>query len=111
MAVPRLRQAAVAGLFALASACVEAPTWTPPEGEARSLGAELYVVLCDRIAASELPEDVRAHRSNALCHHDQPPASDTPARLVALYEQRTRLVNALDAAFTRNRLDDELGAF
>src|SRR5688572_3680626 len=111
MAVPPLRIAAAASTFLLAFACAESPTWTPPQGEPRSLGGELFVVLCDRVAASEMPEDVRAHRSNDICHRDQPPASDTPPRLYAMAENRTRLVSALDAALTAGQLDDELGTF
>jgi hypothetical protein len=111
MAVPRLRIAAAASTLLLAFACAESPTWTPPQGEPRSLGGELFVVLCDRVAASEMPEDVRGHRSNDICHREAAPVSETPPRLRAMAENRARLVSALDAALTAGQLDDELGTF
>jgi hypothetical protein len=58
-----------------------------------------------------MPEDVHAHRSNGICHHDQAPLSDTPPRLRAMYENKERLISALDAALTSGKLDDELGNF
>src|SRR6476620_7313369 len=101
MAVPRLGFAAVASTLELAFAsCADSPVWSPPQGEERTLGGELFVVLCDRVAASEMPEDVHGHRSNGICHHGQEPRSDTPLRLRAMYENKTRLISALDAALT-----------
>src|SRR5688572_18150620 len=106
MAVPRLRIAAAVSALSLAGACAESPTWTPPQGESRTLGGELFVVLCDRVAASEMPEDVHGHRSNGICHHDAAPKADTPLRLRAMYENKARLISALDAALTGGKLDD-----
>jgi hypothetical protein len=111
MARPQLGLAAAASIWLLAGACADTPTWTPSEGQRRSLGAELYVVLCDRVAASEMPEDVRGHRSNDICHREATPVEDTPPRLRAMAENRARLVSALDAALTSGSLDDDLGTF
>jgi hypothetical protein len=40
---------------------------TPPRG---TLGQELFIVLCDRVAAQALPEDVTAASWHAVCHPD-----------------------------------------
>ncbi|HEX3344577.1 MAG TPA: hypothetical protein VHS09_08385, partial [Polyangiaceae bacterium] len=40
---------------------------TPPRG---TLGAELFIALCDRVAAQALPEDVTSASWHAVCHPD-----------------------------------------
>src|SRR5262245_54004861 len=107
----QLRLAAAASVLALVIACVDSPKWTPPEGEERTLGKELFVVLCDRVAASEMPSDVHGKRSNDICHHSGNAVSDTPPRLRAMVDNRARLISALDAALTSGKLDDQLGTF
>jgi hypothetical protein len=107
----QLRLAAAASMLALVIACVDSPKWTPPEGEERTLGAELFVVLCDRVAASEMPSDVHGKRSNDICHHSGSAVADTPPRLRALVDNRARLISALDAALTAGKLNDQLGTF
>src|SRR5687768_16178636 len=90
--------------------CVE-PIDTTREMPARgSLGAEIYEVFCQRIAAEEIPTDVTGNGTRALCEGREGPRSDTPPHLTALALNRTRLVAALDRIMPEP-LEDDLGDF
>lgn len=81
-------------LLALSCAPEFDSTRTVPERG--SLGEEVYRVFCNRLAATELPNDVSGRESEALCNGD---ALEGPTpRLTAMAEQRGRIVGALDAA-------------
>jgi hypothetical protein len=65
-----IRQAALVALLALAAPFACAPEFdetrdTPPPG---STGQELYGVICDRVGANALTEDLRAASYHAVCH-------------------------------------------
>ena len=85
-----IRRASFAFLFAWLGAtgagCADFDTTrtTPPRG---SLGQELYIALCDRVAAQALPEDVTGTSWHPVCHPDAKGAFATTvdqSRLVAL---------------------------
>ena len=78
--------------------------------ERQSLGAEMYYVFCQRLAASELPTEVTGEPTKALCRGQVEPSTAPTARLRVMAEQRDRLVAALDRAFPEV-LEDDLDYF
>ncbi len=65
-----LCKAALAAVIAASAACAsdfDTTRTTPPRG---SLGQELYIALCDRVAAQALPEDVTGVSWHPVCHPD-----------------------------------------
>jgi hypothetical protein len=77
-----------------------------------TLGEEIYKIACQRFAADAYPDDVAGRQSRALCEGVVGPGAAPPseqagahARLVALAENRARLVEALDRA-----IPEELGS-
>ncbi len=106
--------------------------------ERASLGQEIYTVLCDRIGAGALTEDLSGASYRALCHGDSTgayattvdesllPSPDSLAdpalrvralatrrlavsKLEALARRRVELVEALDATLVDTPLSDPLG--
>ncbi len=75
-----------------------------------SLGEEVYRVFCQRLAASELPEDVSGAESRALCAGEAPPETAPTPRLRALAENRERSIAALDRIMPEP-LEDDLDRF
>jgi hypothetical protein len=71
-----------------------------------SFGAEVYKLLCRRVAGSEIPSDLDGRSSAALCLGDAAAAADAlretretlPPPLRALAERREEIVAALDVA-------------
>lgn len=102
--------ALLAGCAALGSGCTErldVSTERPVRG---SLGAEVYRVLCERVAAEEKPGDVAGNAAREVCADaGNVDAADTP-RLRALAERRERLVSALERTLPES-LKDDLDAF
>lgn len=96
----------VAGLAALGVAAASCATDIDTERVAPArgtIGEEVYEVVCQRFAADAYPNDVSGSMSRDLCEGrvgpEAAPASDEPeahARLVALAENRDRLVAAID---------------
>jgi hypothetical protein len=99
---------------------------TPARG---TLGRELYIVLCDRVAAQALPEDVSAASWHAVCHPDDqgrfadkvdpsklvaldPAAVDTDGKPVPLaLQQQHRAYRVARIEALAKRRDDLVGAF
>ncbi|MFW6023468.1 MAG: hypothetical protein ACOC9O_01870, partial [Myxococcota bacterium] len=96
----------VAGLAALGVAAASCATDIDTERVAPArgtIGEEVYKVVCQRFAADAYPNDVSGSMSRDLCEGrvgpEAAPASDETeahARLVALAENRARLVAAID---------------
>jgi hypothetical protein len=63
----RLGLVAAAGLSA-AVACVPALDTARPHSQLGSVGEEVYGVLCDRVGAQALPEDLTGSSFKAICH-------------------------------------------
>lgn len=74
--------------------------------ERQSLGAEIYEVVCQRLASEEFPADVSGETTVALCEGREGPRTDTPPRLAALALDRDRLVDALDRVLPEAIHDD-----
>ncbi len=71
-----------------------------------SLGAEIYKVLCERIASEENPADTDGSESRDLCRGAVGPEAAATPRLRALAENRDRLVGALDTVLPEEMQDD-----
>jgi len=98
------------GLIAIfAGGCAPEPE---PQGEIiqRSLGLEVYIVLCEHLAGTEFPNDVRGFTAKAVCHDGQPGPVEGK-RLEALRKNRTRMVSALDAILEDASVRGELETF
>ncbi|MDH5491473.1 MAG: hypothetical protein OEY14_05920, partial [Myxococcales bacterium] len=80
---------------------------TPTRG---SIGAEIYKVVCERMASEALPSDVSGEQTRALCRGAADPSTAPSERLRVLAENRDRLVGALDQVFPEAMADD-LDAF
>jgi hypothetical protein len=83
---------------------------TPPEVTHGTLGEEIYQVFCERMAAASDRSDVTGVRWKPVCEGRIDPPEGAPARLVALHENRARLVDALDRMLPEETTD-ELGRF
>ncbi|MEM9195633.1 MAG: hypothetical protein AAGF12_41080, partial [Myxococcota bacterium] len=75
-----------------------------------TLGEEISEILCERIARDADPTDVSGARWKPVCAGERELPADAPPRLMALVENRERLVAALDRIFPAE-LEDELGLF
>jgi hypothetical protein len=104
------RVLALAALCTMSLSCAEDLDLTRTHTARGTLGAEVYEVVCLRIAAGENPTDVSARRSRRLCEGSAPADADTPPRLAALDAQRARLVDALDRTLPEP-LEDDLSRF
>ncbi len=109
-----MRWGGVLGLLAALGAsvpgCAEELDTTRVEQERGTLGAEIYEVVCQRIASEENPSDVSGRESRALCEGTAGPEAATTPRLRALAQNRTRLVGALDRILPES-LEDDVGDF
>ncbi|MEM9069248.1 MAG: hypothetical protein AAGE52_12115 [Myxococcota bacterium] len=76
--------------------------------ERGTLGEEIYQVFCERLAATELPNDVSGRESRAVCAGEAP-EGPTP-RLTAMAQNRDRLVAALDQVLPEP-IEDDLDHF
>ena len=77
-----------------------------------TLGAEIFKVLCQHLAAQAFPNDDTGAQSIAMCIGQAAPDQSTPPRLAALVNERARLVAALDNALPdQNNFHDELSTF
>lgn len=85
--------------------------WEPPEHPERTLGGEIFTILCARVAADVEPTDVRGRNSNSVCYAGQAPSPKAHPKVVAMYENRDRLISALDAALVEGGLQNELDSF
>jgi hypothetical protein len=98
-----LRRVVVGVLAVVTTSCVsdiDTERVAPSRG---TIGEEIYKVACQRFAADAYPNDVSGRQSRALCEGATGPEAVPPsehagarARLVALAENRARLVEALD---------------
>ncbi len=121
-----LRHRSLTALFALSCAaigggvtspgCAEFDT-TPVAVTHGTIGEEIVEVFCERMAADVErarpegePRDVTGLRWKPFCEGRAEPPPDAPPRLVALHENRARLVQALDRMFPET-MSDELGHF
>ncbi len=117
---PLLRNSAVATSLVALVACTsfDSARRAPPTA---TLGEELYGVLCDRLGATVLTEDLEGLSYHGVCHRSAegafsdavdesrlPPTSGTAAltrelalaKLKALVRRRPDVIKALDATFT-----------
>lgn len=90
--------------------CVPAFDTTPVDVERGSLGEEIVQVFCEGMAREADPSDVSGRRWKPVCAGDAQPPADAPPRLVALLQNRARLVDALDRTLPAP-IEDELGQF
>ncbi len=104
------RVLALAALCTVSLSCTEELDLTRTNTARGTLGAEIYEVICLRIAAGDDPTDVSARRSRRLCEGRKAADVDTPPRLAALDAQRERLVDALDRTLPEP-LEDDLSRF
>ena len=89
---------AALGLLGLVACGSEGPElWRPPAA-ARSLGAEVFTLLCQRLAIRERPHDVAGADSRGVCRYGLPPTADLGPRLQALHTSRQLLIEAVDGA-------------
>ena len=91
-----LHGATLVGALMLAAGCAEAPLEKGPVIE-RSLGHEIYLVLCEHLAGTEFPKDVTARKAaNPVCHQHQPAPieGDRGYRLEALRQNNLAKVLA-----------------
>ncbi len=96
----------------LASVVSGCTTEAEPEREIvqRTLGLEVYIVLCEHLAGTEFPSDVRGFTANTVCHLNEPGPPEGK-RLEALRKNRARLVSALDAVLEDSSVRGELESF
>ena len=83
---------------------------TPPAIAHGTLGEEIVQMFCERLARQADPSDVNGLRWKPVCEGRAEPPADAPPRLVALHQNRARLVDALDRTLPE-AMEDELGAF
>lgn len=107
----RLRLLFVLGLWSFAGCAKDEPKDTRPAGP--SLGEDIFGVLCDRVGAQALHEDLSGASYNDICHGsatavDQtklPPAPDqnvrtlAVAKVEALARNKPDIIAALDTVF------------
>jgi len=120
--------AAVIGISAVSCAGNFDTTRVPrPFADRATLGQEVYGVLCDRVGATALGEDLSGASFKALCHPDDdggyadevnqsklPPASGAAAlerrlavaKVEAMARHRADMIRALDVAFPDIEVDD-----
>ncbi|MBI5537194.1 MAG: hypothetical protein HY898_31020 [Deltaproteobacteria bacterium] len=120
--------AAIVGVMAVACSGNFDTTRTPRAfADRATLGQEIYAVLCDRVGASALGEDLSGESYRAVCHPDElgtyadfvdqsklPPASGAAAiarnlsvaKVEALARRRSEVVRALDVIFPDIEIDD-----
>src|SRR5215213_6640128 len=101
--------ASVAPLLLVFSGCADEPA-KPKRPERASFGTEVFGVLCDRVGAQALREDLTGGSYQTICHGTadkvdtgklpDAPDAETRARAIAKIEalarHRTRLIAALD---------------
>ncbi|MBC7171119.1 MAG: hypothetical protein H5U40_01760 [Polyangiaceae bacterium] len=80
---------------------------TPRESSRGTLGAEIYKVVCERMAIDVYPTDVTGNKTRALCRGEAAQDSVPESRLRALAANRDRLIEALDQMLPAE-LEDEL---
>lgn len=76
---------------------------TPPPS---TLGDDVFSIMCDRVAASEHPEDLEARYSHAVCHiaadgtyADDYDQIDMPPRMAVMVRYRKDFIEAINAMF------------
>ncbi len=111
----------VSGAVAAAAACHEPLDTQKQVGPKATFGDDLYGVMCDRLGADILREDLSGASYQAICHYDEdgaygdavdesllpPPAGDkgkearriSVAKMHALVRRRSDLVKAFNATF------------
>ena len=102
--------AALGVLLTMASSCdhgFDSERRASPRG---TVGEEVYRVFCQRLAASELPQDVSGAQTRALCAGEVGPEAAPTPRLRALADNRDRTVAALDQIMPEP-LEDDLNRF
>jgi len=130
--LPRFRSVArvmlVAGAVAAAGACHEPLDTTKTPGPKATFGDDLYGVMCDRLAADILREDLTGASYQEICHYDDegqygnevdvsllpPPSSKASkearrislAKMNALVSRRSDLVKAFNATFPDIEIDN-----
>lgn len=104
---PHKRTLALAlGLVTATTGCQEGFDTTRQTEIRSTVGAELYKVACNRLAAEALPKDVDGSETDALCDGRETPGPNTPARLAALAKNRARFIAAADKILPEPELDD-----
>ncbi len=94
----------VVGILA-GAACVEPLDVSRPPRPQRSLGEEVYLALCNRVAAADYPDDVSGSVSRSVCEDGEAGLALSP-RLQVLSRERERLVGSVDDAVPSNFADD-----
>ena len=92
----------------VASGCAEDFQPVKQSSSQLSLGDDLFSTMCDRVAASEHPEDLEGRYSHAVCHADAdgkyqddylPQDGAMPPRVAVMVRYRSDLVAAFNAMF------------
>ncbi|MBO6937250.1 MAG: hypothetical protein JJ863_19925 [Deltaproteobacteria bacterium] len=78
--------------------------------ERGTLGEEMYRLFCQRLASSEVPNDVSGRETRALCDGEVGPEAAPTERLRVLAENRDRLVVAFDTTMPEP-IEDDLDHF
>lgn len=78
--------------------CAEPINTEPRPRPELSVGEELYLEMCNRIAQSAFPEDQSGLKTRPTCQDGAPPPPGATAQLQALHAQRPRFIAAVDAA-------------
>src|SRR5258708_31587286 len=80
---------------------------------ASTLGDDMYSIMCDRVAASEHPEDLEARYSQRVCHIDANGAYaddydqiDMPPRMAVMVRYRKDFIDAINAMFPDTKYSD-----
>jgi hypothetical protein len=100
------RMTAVALALTVLVGCHEPLDTTRVVPERMSLGAEIFKVVCLRVAAKDFPSDVTGYASMGLCEGRELPIESDPPTITALVNERTRVVEALDDALPEPIHDD-----
>lgn len=90
--------------------CAEFDTTPVAAAERGTLGEDIVQMFCERLASEADPSDVSGARWKPVCRGQMPPPAGAPLRLIALYENRARLAEALDRILPEETTD-ELGLF
>ncbi|GAC1570616.1 MAG: hypothetical protein NVS3B20_02320 [Polyangiales bacterium] len=100
---------------ALTGGCADSFDTSRPSTPTATLGEDLYVTLCDRVAASAEPSDLEGRRSRAVCHPDASGTyadhyEDMPAKVAVMARRRPDLIAAFNAIFPdKDHLQEDLG--
>ncbi len=91
-----LRGGLISGALLLSVACAPEPI-QPVARPQLSFGQEVYLALCNRVAAAENPDDSAGESSRGICLYGHSPSASSGSSVIALHGFREQLIAAIDA--------------